>query len=195
MARPRAFDEDMVLDRALNLFWHRGYEATSMQNLVDALGINRASLYDSFGDKYQLYRLVLDRYQRHNQTFIQELFGGERPASQLLRELFDRAITESVNDCDCRGCFMINSAVELAPHDASIAQLVVDNQTAFVSCFRELIERGQRESDIKTARSADELALFLFNTYTGLKLMGKSNTNRIGLESVVSVALSTLQIA
>lgn len=195
MARPRAFDEDIVLNRALNLFWHRGYEATSMQNLVDALGINRASLYDSFGDKYQLYRQVLNRYQQQNQTFVQELFSTERPASQLLRELFDQAITESVNDCDCKGCFMINSAVELAPHDPDIAELVATNQALFVDQFQQLIERGQREGDVTKTSEATDLALFLFNTYTGLKVLGKSKAGKTTLERVVAVAVGALRPA
>ncbi len=192
MARPRAFDEDVVLDRALNLFWHRGYEATSMQNLVDALGINRASLYDSFGDKYQLYRRVLDRYRQQNQAFVQALFDQPKPAIDLVQALFDRAIDESVADCDCKGCFLVNSAVELAPHDTDIAQLVIDNQTGFVARFQQLIERGQQEGSVTTAQPATDLALFLYNTYTGIKVLGKSKTDRVALESVVTVAMRVL---
>jgi len=193
MARPRAFDEDTVLDHALNLFWHRGYEATSMQNLVDALEINRASLYDTFGDKYQLYRRVLERYRQRNQAFVDSLFAQNRPASTLLRELLDRAVSDSVSDCACKGCFIVNSAVELAPHDADIARFVADNQTAFIGKLRQLIERGQREGDINPAQSASDIAHFMYAAYSGLKVMSKYNPNEATLHGIVSVTMAAIK--
>ncbi len=195
MARPRAFDEDTVLDRALNLFWHQGYEATSMQQLIDALGINRASLYDTFGDKYTLYRRVLDRYRLQNQEFVTKAFGQCKPARLILAELFDFAIADAITDSQCKGCFMINSTVELAPHDPDIAQIVRDNQCNFVGQLQRVIQRGQTEGDINPAHPAEDLALFVFNTYSGLKILAKTNPDETALRSVVAVTMGVLTVS
>lgn len=88
---------------------------------------------------------------------------------------------------------MINSAVELPPHDTAIAQLVADNQTVLVARFRQLIERGQQEGNSTTVQSAVDLALFLYTTYAGIKVLSKSRVSRTVLESVVNVALDTLR--
>ncbi len=193
MARPRAFDENTVLDRALNLFWYRGYEATSMQQLVDALGINRASLYDSFGDKYQLYRRVLDRYRERTQNMICSLLNQARPAPELIREFLEGAVLASCTDCQSKGCFFINSSVELAPHDADIAQLVLDNQQVLETSLETLIRRGQAEGDINPAHSSVDLARFVYNTLTGLKTTGKSNRDEAALRSVVNITIAALR--
>ena len=192
MARPRAFDEETVLDRALNLFWHQGYEATSMQQLVDALEINRASLYDNFGDKYRLYRHVLDRYRKANQTAVDGLFDQVRPAPDLLRDFLDTAVTESVTDCHSKGCFFVNSGIELAPHDPEIAEIVRSNQQELEAKLETVIRRGQAEGDISTTHDPVNLARFVYNTLTGLKTTGKINPDEASLRTVVTVTMATL---
>ncbi|GAB3641670.1 TetR/AcrR family transcriptional regulator [Spirosoma arcticum] len=192
MPRPRAFDETLILDRALNLFWHRGYEATSMQQLVDVLGINRASLYDTFGDKYQLYRRALDHYRQHNHAAIGSLLSQARPAPDLIREFLDTAVTKSINDCQSKGCFFVNSSVELAPHDPEIAELVLDNQRTLEAQLETVLQRGQIEGDICSTHNATDLARFVYNTLTGLKTTGKSNRDEAALRSVVTVTMTTL---
>jgi TetR/AcrR family transcriptional repressor of nem operon len=192
MPRPRAFDETLVLDRTLNLFWHQGYEATSMQQLVDALGINRASLYDTFGDKYQLYRRALDYYRQQNHAAINSMLSQARPATDLIRELLETAVTQSVTDCQSKGCFFVNSSVELAPHDPEIAQLVLDNQRTLEAQLETVIRRGQTEGNISPVHNATDLARFIYNTLTGLKTTGKSNRDETALRSVVTVTMASL---
>lgn len=193
MARPRAFDEETVLDRAVNLFWHRGYEATSVQDLVDGLGINRASLYDSFGDKYALYRKALDRYRQTHQAGLCTLLTTDQPAIEVLQTLFDQTIQATVDDPDHKGCFMVNSAIELAPHDPEVAKVVADNQRVFEETLATLIERGQHEGTITRGHSAPNLARFVFNTINGLKVLGKVQPKRDSLTAVVTVAMASLR--
>jgi TetR/AcrR family transcriptional regulator, transcriptional repressor for nem operon len=194
MARPRAFDEDLVLTRALNLFWHRGYEATSMQQLVDALGINRASLYDTFGDKYSLYVRALTQYRDQNQAAVAGLFSQPRPAPDLIRELLDRAVTESVADTLCKGCFFVNAGVELAPHAPDIAAVIRQNQQFLETALETVLARGQTEGDITPAYAPADLACLLYNTLTGLKTSGKANPDEAALRSVVNVTMATLAV-
>jgi TetR/AcrR family transcriptional regulator, transcriptional repressor for nem operon len=192
MPRPRVFDEDTVLDRALDLFWHQGYEATSMQQLVDALGINRASLYDTFSDKYTLYRRALDRYRQRSQSVVCGLLSQNRPAPELLREFLDGAVTDSVTDCQGKGCFCVNAAVELAPHDPDVARLVNANQQTVETALETLLRRGQAEGHISPGHDPAHLARFVYNTLTGLKTTGKSNRDEAALRSIVTVTMSLL---
>lgn len=193
MPRPRAFDEEIVLDRAVNLFWCRGYEATSVQDLVNGLGINRASLYNSFGDKYALYRMALDRYKQTNQTGLCTLLTTDRPAIDVLQNLLENTIQETANDPDHKGCFLVNSAIELASHDPEVARVVTDNQCFFENLLTKLLERGQCEGSVTIAHSAPDLARFVFNTINGLKVLGKVQPDRSALLSVVKVTMDTLR--
>ena len=117
MARPRNFDEQDVLRKAINLFWRQGYKATSMEDLVQGLGISRASLYDTFGDKHQLYLRALGEYDKESNEVATTLLGIERPAPEAVRALLESAMASSTGADRQWGCFMVNSLIELAPHD------------------------------------------------------------------------------
>lgn len=193
MARPKAFDEETVLEKAVNLFWCRGYEATSIQDLVDGLGINRASLYDTYGDKHELYVKALERYRDAEQTGLCHHLEQSKPAIDLLREMFTGGIQSSLADPDHKGCFMVNSAIELAAHDETIGRIVADNQRTFEARLQQVIERGQQEGSINRMHSAASLATFLFNTYTGIKVLARTRPKPAALYAVMNVAMSTLQ--
>lgn len=193
MARPKAFDEQVVLNQAVDLFCGRGYEATSVQDLVDGLGINRASLYDTYGDKHALYRQALEQYQQCSQATIHQLLNQSRPAIDLLHDLLEGVVNDILSDPVQKGCFMVNASIELAAHDAEIARIVAQNQQTLVSKFTELIERGQREGDITSKHAAGDLSQFIFNTVSGLRVLGKMQSPAASLESVVRVAISSLQ--
>ena len=193
MPRPKAFDEEAVLQKAVNLFWCRGYEATSVQDLVDTLGINRASLYDTYGDKYELYVKALERYRDTEQSGFCQRLDQSRPAIDLLRDLFAAGIRQSLDDPEQKGCFIVNATIELAPHDSAIAQIVAANRRAFEERLRLVIERGQHEGSISRAHSAADLARFLFTTYTGIKVMSRTRPDPSAMQAVMDVAMTTLQ--
>lgn len=192
MARPKAFDEDITLGKAIDLFWCQGYEATSMQQLVDGLGINRASLYDTYGDKYTLYVKALERYRQSSLTSLCTLLDQPRSARALLTDLLDNVLREILDDPDHKGCFMVNSAIELAPHNPDIAKIVSANQRLFEDRLQAVIARGQADNDISHRHPAADLARFVFNTINGLKVVGRSNPDEAALRSVVAVAMATL---
>ena len=117
MPRPKAFDPDAALQKAMHVFWERGYEATSVQDLVEGMGINRFSLYSTFGNKHQLFVTVLERYCA---TIGANLVGDlEHSAAGLtaIRQFFTRLVDFFASAKGWRGCLMTNTAVELAPHD------------------------------------------------------------------------------
>src|SRR5210317_807979 len=109
MPRVKLFDEQEVLTKAMNLFWKQGYAATSVQDLVSHLGINRASLYDTFGDKEQLFRKSFELYRRINIEGLKQFLESYEDIREGFSKLFENAIQESITDKDRKGCFVVNT--------------------------------------------------------------------------------------
>lgn len=192
MARHKEFDQNKVINKAMDLFWSCGYEATSVQDLVDHLGIGRGSLYDTFGDKRSLYLNALDRYQERSGLELLELFEQTESAKAALKQFFAAQIDSTIADPAQRGCFVVNTAVELAPHDAEMAEKV---QAAFrktEDVFCQLITKGQEAGEIASTQDPRSLARFLLNTLMGLRVMAKAKLGRKSLEDSVATALSLL---
>src|SRR5882757_823186 len=125
MARPREFDEAAVLQSAVECFWSRGYEATSVRGLADSMGITGASLYNAFGDKRSLYRRSLDHYVSNSFGDRVLRLEGELPPFEALEAFFSEIIERSISDKERKGCMLVNSALELAPHDKEFRRVVV----------------------------------------------------------------------
>jgi TetR/AcrR family transcriptional regulator, transcriptional repressor for nem operon len=192
MARPKEFDEAQVLDKAVNLFWCRGYNATSVQDMVEALGINRASLYDTFTDKHTLFIKALQKYRQTQAQALIDAIGQAHSPKELLRQAFAGSIEDMLNDPESKGCFMVNSAVELGIHDAQIARMVEENRCNIENAFATVIAKGQASSEIPTRHDAGALAAFFYNMLNGMRVLAKTNPNRASLEQVAQVALSVL---
>ena len=131
MPRVKLFDESEVLTKAMNLFWKQGYAATSVQDLVSHLGINRASLYDTFGDKEQLFKKSFELYRKNNIEGLKQFFDTQNNVREGFARLFENAIEEAINDEDRKGCFVVNTTTELVPNDDSIAVTLEDNKSDF----------------------------------------------------------------
>jgi TetR/AcrR family transcriptional regulator, transcriptional repressor for nem operon len=164
-----------------------------MQDLVTGLGINRASLYDTFGDKRTLFLRSLREYGRQTRYRRNTLLRQPRPAAELLRELLENIVLEILADTQqAKGCFMVNSATELAPHDAEVAQLVRDNQQDFETELTALLALGQAAGNITRAQPPQVLAGFVFTVVGGLQVQGKLGPLAETLRGVVDVALAAL---
>src|SRR5471030_2195899 len=116
MARTKDFDENEVLNKAIDIFWHKGYNGTSMQDLVDGLGISRSSLYDTYGDKHTLFIKALESYQNEGSRKICAIVNSAAPAKETIKQLLDLITGELLVDQIHKGCFMVNAEVEVAPH-------------------------------------------------------------------------------
>jgi TetR/AcrR family transcriptional repressor of nem operon len=193
MARPREFDEDTVLEAATQRFWNSGYEATSMRDLADHTGMTTPSLYNAFGDKRALYRLVLDRYVRRALTACAEIFGGERPAVGALERYFDALIEEALADALQKGCFVVNTALEVAPHDADFRDLVTNVFDQIEKYLRDCIVRGQSDGTIRTKLPAADLARLFLGATLGIRVLARTNSERELLTGVVRPLFALLQ--
>ncbi|MEN2400471.1 TetR/AcrR family transcriptional regulator [Flavobacterium sp. MC2016-06] len=174
MARTKEFNEDQALDKAIEIFWHKGYNGTSAQDLVNHLGLSRSSLYDTFGDKQKLFSKALKRYQTQGQDNVKKLLDESVDIKAAFTTIFKQAVLESLEDRITKGCFMVNSAVELAMHDSEIDAIVGDNRKIMEEVFMKAVKKGQESGQISTKTEARTLARFIFNNYSGIRVLARA---------------------
>jgi TetR/AcrR family transcriptional repressor of nem operon len=192
MARPKNFDEEKVLEKAVELFWCKGYHGTSIGDVVEHLCINRASLYDTYGDKHTLYVKALEHFRETQAKVMIRMVEESDSAKNTLYGIFKKAVDNILADNSQKGCFMANSTLELANQDAAVAKIVSDNRKDIEHAFFKAIEKGQRNGEISGKHPAQALASFLFNTYNGLQVVGKTQPDRKELNDIIEVAFSVL---
>lgn len=192
MPRTKTFDESEVLDKAIQVFWKQGFNATSIQDLVEHLGINRASMYDTWGDKHQLYMAALKRYRQGSSSWLLEKIRSEVPAKEIIEDFMIHAVEEALNDPERKGCFLVNAATELCNQDPQVNQLFIDNKKTLVLVLSELIKEAQSRGEIRQDKSPEVIASFLYTTVVGLRVISKSENHDRELKEVVRLALNTL---
>lgn len=155
--RPKEFEPDTIADAAMHVFWRHGYAATSVQDLVEGTGLSRSSLYSSFESKQGLYQQALRRYQAVTASNV-ALLSESGSAKALVRKLLMRIVEDELEDAQRRGCLAANASLEMAGHDAQVAELVAQNLLLLENALERLIARGQKEGDIATGRNPRALA-------------------------------------
>jgi len=192
MARTKAFDRDSVVDKAIQVFWDKGYEATSVQDLVDAMGINRGSIYDTFGDKSGLFQITIERYMRGSPAskLVAEVETAE--PRRAIESFFRTLVEDSCAPGGHRGCFLTNTLTELCSCDAAMAERIKRSLTQVENTLYALIRRGQETGDIAPWRDARAVARSLVATVQGIKALSKVNPGRETLNDITEVALGNL---
>ncbi|MEU6430212.1 TetR/AcrR family transcriptional regulator [Microbispora sp. NPDC046973] len=193
MARTKEFDPDVVLARALDLFWRRGYEATSMADLVEHLGIGRASLYATFGGKHDLYVKALERYAQTRDPDVVELLSQPGPALPAVRTLIERYTEDSIRDRDRRGCMIVNAAAELLPDDEPVARLVETSWTGLETALTSALIRARAQGEISADADPRALARFVLVFLQGLRVMGKGRGDPARIRDAAAHALAMLR--
>jgi len=192
MARSKVFDEDAALDRALRLFWRRGYHGTSIQDLVEHMGINRGSLYNTFGGKQQLYRTALERYQkRHRDSALGLTRNAASPVASL-RHLLQMTVEEALHDTELKGCFLVNATTELATADSDVNGIVYRNALDFAHELQSLVAAGQQMEQFRADLDPAQAAAFLIHLINGMWVQARLNPQRDQLESTVELAFRAL---
>jgi TetR/AcrR family transcriptional repressor of nem operon len=190
LARTPEFDQDEVLDKALQTFWRKGYEATSLNDLLEATGLARQSLYNTFGDKHGLFLAALRRYvDRGLGQFSKTLEG--RPVRAAIRRLFEDVVQPVARPC---GCFLVNSATELVPRDPEVGRLAVSALAAQERALAEALRRGVREGELDlTPKRIEQTARFLVSALQGLQVMVKATPDSPALQDTIAVALRAIE--
>ncbi len=196
MARPRTFDEDRAVDAAMRTFWAHGYEATTTQDLCDATGLGRSSIYNTFTSKHDLFTRALLRYiETTNATQLAILEDEERPALERLRTLLAAIVDgEVANRRDGRslGCLTVNTTVELAGRDPEAAEMLERDLEHRVAVLRAVVAAGQRDGAITSGRDPDALARYVNVVIGGMRIAGQGGADRAVLEAIAETAMDAL---
>ncbi|TFE19537.1 TetR/AcrR family transcriptional regulator [Cohnella luojiensis] len=195
MARTKEFDENAVLLKAMRLFWEQGYEKTSMQELVSHMGIHKGSLYDTFGDKQSLYVKALKRYiemfEQSVRLPVKRRMADTRSAKEAIRMMLEIAVQQKEEFPD--GCFMVNTAVELAKHDSICRDLVKLGWATVEQLIYDIIVEGQQSGEISKALNAEWLSHYFNNAIIGLRVMVKTITDREKFRQIIDMNMSVLE--
>jgi TetR/AcrR family transcriptional regulator, transcriptional repressor for nem operon len=191
MARPREFDEGVVLDAAVLCFWSRGYEATSVKDLVKRTGITAASLYNAFGDKRAIYERALDHYVEGSVASRIRRCESLAPR-EAIGAFFEEILKRSLGDRERKGCMLVNAALEVAPHDPGfrkiVAEVLADIEGFFLSC----VKAGQGDGSIKRSLPAETLSHHLLGVLMGIRVLARVRPERALLEGVIAPSLALL---
>ncbi|MER5225973.1 TetR/AcrR family transcriptional regulator [Streptomyces flaveus] len=193
MARTKEFDPDAALQSALELFWRRGYEATSMADLVEHLGIGRASIYATFGNKHDLYLKALDRYGETRDPAIVRELSQPGPALPAVRAMVRRFAAEAADEIErLNGCFVTNTAAELGPHDTAAARRVELSWQHIETPLHSALVRAQAQGELPEDRDPRALARMLLVLMQGMRVVGKASTDPARVRDAAEQALALL---
>lgn len=178
----------------MQVFWQRGYAATSIQDLVEGTGLSRSSLYNAFESKNGLYQQALCRYHQLTQANV-DLLSQSEPAAALVRQLLMRIVEDEMGDPRQRGCLVANATLELAAQDPAVATLVSQNFLRLENALEQLLIRGQQEGTLAPDKKPRALARFIVNTIQGMRVVSKGSPpqeRRERLMDVLEIALEAL---
>ncbi len=193
MARPKEFDPDEALDQAMHVFWHKGYEATSMEDLLAAMDINRGSLYATFGDKRQLFLKAMDRYCAGGGIGSRiSILTQPGPALPLIRRFIAAMLEFGLSDPQRRGCLITNTVMELAPHEQEIARKVAGRFQMAEEAFFTLLTRAKQEGELAPGKDPRALARVLVTMMQGTIVMIKAGIPADQIRQTADTALSIL---
>ena len=196
MGRPREFDETQALERAMEVFWAKGYEAATLCDLTQAMGLSKSSLYDSFGGKNDLFIAAIDHYCATVQAkFLADLQARQREtgsARAAIASVFDRTIESARQPESLRGCFLGNCAVEIAGHDPAAAARVKAGMRALENAFHDTLKQGQARGEFPAGSGLRALARSLTSSLNGLRVMAKLQPGEATLRDIARLALSVL---
>ncbi len=192
MGRPREFDRDAVLQWAMQVFWAKGYEAASLDDLCDATRLSRSSLYAAFGDKRALFLETIERYGDRAVARISDALLRPLPIRDLLAAFLTETIDLIVAGPGRTGCFIGNCAAEVARRDRAAVASVRLNLERVEQVFRDAFERAVGRGELSSSTDVDALARFFVSSTQGLRLIGKTAPNRQVLEDIAAVMLRCL---
>lgn len=169
VGRPREFDVDHALDAAMRAFWAKGYEATSLSDLMSATGLHKGSLYQAFGDKHSLFTQALTRYLEEMRRQKNEQLSNAPTPLDGIRSVGHAMIDIADGDSPCpKGCMAINSLIELAPHDSEVEKVLEDHIAKMRKSLEDTVSKAQAEGQIRDDRPAELITMMIMTFMAGL---------------------------
>jgi len=192
IGRPLGFNPEHALDSATELFWHQGYDATSLQSLLKTMGLSKSSLYQAFGSKQQLFEQCLQRYkQMIRANWLKRLTDAASGRQFILDTLLSTA-EEAHGSVNPRGCLIMNTASEFAQSNPKIAEKVIEGVETFREIFSNAVQMGQADGTISPDKDPELLANYLVSSMSGLRTMVKAGTNKKTVRSMATIIMNSL---
>lgn len=192
MSRQKEFDEATVLSKAVNLFWEKGYYDSSAQDIVDAIGLSRSSIYSTFTDKKTLFTKALQHYRNKQSQELLNYLRDNEPTKESIRKLLENITRKSLNAITCKGCLILNTATELGHKDPEVAQIIQDNIAEVTAALEVFISKGQKKGTISKTSKAKDLAVFLFHSIASIRVTTKVMTDKKFFKSNIDTILQIL---
>lgn len=192
MPKKKQFDETEVLVKARELFSEKGYNGTSMDDLVQATGLSRSSIYDTFGDKHGLFLKSLDQYRCSQTADLEKQCAKSDSPKKKIRAIFDYIIRDILQDKDRKGCLMINMSMELSAVDEEVAAVSVTNMEEMEQTFSSLVKEGQAKGEISKKFTPKALGRHLYSSLAGLRVSGTNRPDADALREIAKLTLSIL---
>ena len=192
MPRIEEFDRELVLHKAMNVFWEKGYNGASMQDLVDATALNRSSIYNSFGSKLELYQATLKQYQKNGSAYFQKALLKATNPLEAIRYIFEGFLPVILANEKENGCFAMNCKSEMGNQNQDIRKWLLDTQEYTLSIFQGLIEDGQEQGTINKDQDSKSYAYYIFSAFQGFRMTGILVKDRKVLQQVINNVVRVL---
>lgn len=192
MPKVETFDKNLVIKQATEVFHDKGYNATSMQDLVDATGLNRSSIYNSFENKHNLFLECLNSYQEFYREQLNDKLLKASNALEAIDNLFELYLNDIIKEKNSKGCLIVNCKSEMANHDKPITQFLVNNQNLMIDILEDIVNRGQYELLINKKMTAKAYALYLYSSIQGFRMTSILTNNKQELQSIIKTIKQTL---
>ncbi len=193
IGRPREFDRDQALEAAMRQFWSKGYEATSLQNLLEVMDVSKSSFYETFGSKHELLEQCLTRYANTLVASLRQELRQAKTGLSFIEKVLKGLIDEASTKGDKCGCLIVNTTNELAQRDKIIAKLVANGTKNLQRVFEEAVRRGQKEGSIPPNKNPEILSNYLVNSMVGLKTMVKGGADSKTIKDIIQVTMTALK--
>ncbi len=194
MARTREFDEQKVIETAVNLFWNKGYNAVSTQDLIDAFGISRSSMYGAYKDKRSLFILALQYYRKTSSKNMIDVLTNNISFVNTITLILNQIIKETITDDKSKGCFIVNTSIELAPHDNEILEIIQENRKNIIKALATAIQKGIDNKELKKKNDPIALANYFYNLMNGLRVDAKVTREPKNYQEIIKLALKVLEV-
>ncbi len=185
----KSFELDEATEKAMTLFWNKGYEATSMADLTKAMEINKGSLYNAFGGKNDLFKRALVQYDRDVTKRTLDMFEKIENPKEALESLFENIIKDCTNDTDHKGCFIVNTSLETPHHNPEIQKIVQDSIAGTEAFFVRIVKRGQDFNIFPQDLNAKQVGSALLAYMVALRVLSRGAYTKAGLENIRDQAL------
>lgn len=192
LGRPLEFDPDKAIDAAVEVFWRKGYEATSMTNLLEAMSLSKSSLYQTFGSKQQLFERCLSRYADRLSAEMAKELEEAKSGRGFIEDTFGGVADTAQQPEGAKGCLIANSANEFGQREPALAVPVSDGLNRFAKIFMDAVVKGQAEGSISADADPRALGNYLIGTMNGLRTMIKAGADRRSAKGMVTLILKAL---